>query len=186
MTDQEAEQLYGAIKAYNGPTPRPRSETLERLRGFLNSILPPGVGVDRNYGFSLGLGDSRFAVTPGNQVGSSMPVVLTRGVPLANRPGAEFGSRAEVGDRSPADRAYKEGQGLGFAATLAAPAAAERAFLSRVAALKKAFYNRMLFRSEMEAAVDAAKALKKGLVATRLNSGLHFTKKKRSVVKSLF
>ena len=55
MTDQEAEQLYGAVKAYNGPGPR--SEILERLRGALNSILPPGVGIDKNYGHSIGLGD---------------------------------------------------------------------------------------------------------------------------------
>jgi len=168
MTDQEAEQLYGAVKAYNGPGPR--SEILERLRGSLNSILPPGVGIDRNYGHSIGFGDYRIALTLGDQVGSSMPVVLTRGVPLTDRPGAELGSRAEVGDLSPADRAYKEGQGLGLAAALAAPAAAERAFISRVAALKRLFHNRMLFRSEMEDFVKATKALKKGLVATRLNS----------------
>jgi len=136
MTDQEAEQLYGAVKAYNGPGPR--SEILERLRGFLNSILPPGVGVDRNYGQSIGFGDYRIAITPGSQVGSSMPVVLTRGVPLTDRPGAELGSRAEVGDLSPADRAYKEGQGLGFAAALAAPAAAERAAVAAGRALARA------------------------------------------------
>lgn len=125
MTDQEAEQLYGAIKAYNGPGPR--SEILERLRGSLNSILPPGVGVDRNYGLSLGLGNARFAVTPGNQVGSSMPVVLTSGVPLETRPGAAFGQRASEGTLAPEDRAYKEGQAFGFLSSLATPAAAERA-----------------------------------------------------------
>lgn len=125
MTDQEAEQLYGAIKAYKGPGPR--SEILERLRGFLNSILPPGVGMDRNYGFSLGFGDSRFAVTPGNQVGSRMPVVLTSGVPLETRPGAAFGQRASEGTLAPEDRAYKEGQAFGFLSSLATPAVAERA-----------------------------------------------------------
>ena len=170
MTDQEAEQLYGAVKAYNGPGPR--SETLERLRGSLNSILPPGVGIDRNYGHSIGFGDYRIAITPGNQVGSSMPVVLTRGVPLTDRPGAEFGSRAEVGDLSPADRAYKEGQGLGFAAALAAPAAAERAFIPKVAALEGLFNNRMHSRSEMEAVVKAVNTLKRGLSAVRGNAVL--------------
>ena len=125
MTDQEAEQLYGAIKAYNGPGPR--SEILERLRGFLNSILPPGVGIDRNYGHSIGFGDSRIAITPGYQVGSSMPVVLTRGVPLETRPGAAFGQRASEGTLAPEDRAYKEGQAFGFLSSLTTPAAAERA-----------------------------------------------------------
>lgn len=168
MTDQEAEQLYGAVKAYNGPGPR--SEILERLRGALNSILPPGVGIDRNYGHSIGLGDYRIAITPGYQVGSSMPVVLTRGVPLTDRPGAELGSRAEVGDLSPADRAYKEGQGLGFAAALAAPAAAERAVTSKIAALRDLFHSRKLSRGEMVDAVKAVENLKKGLIATRLNS----------------
>ena len=124
MTDQEAEQLYGAIKAYNGPVGR--SEILERLRGTLNSILPV-VGVDRNYGLSFGLGNSRFAITPGYQVGSSMPVVLTRGVPLETRPEAAFGRRASEGTLTPEDRAYKEGQAFGFLASLATPAAAERA-----------------------------------------------------------
>ena len=124
MTDQEAEQLYGAIKAYNGPVGR--SEILERLRGTLNSILPV-VGVDRNYGLSFGLGNSRFAITPGYQVGSSMPVVLTRGVPLETRPEAAFGQRASEGTLTPEDRAYKEGQAFGFLASLATPAAAERA-----------------------------------------------------------
>lgn len=164
MTDQEAEQLYGAIKAYNGPWP---SERLERLRGFLNSILPPGVGIDRNYGHSIGLGDYRIAITPGNRVGSSMPVVLTRGVPLTYRPGAELGSRVEVGDLSPADRAYKEGQGLGFAAALAAPAAAERALFSKVADLKRLFTNRATSHGAVRPTIDT---LKKGLVATRLNA----------------
>ena len=168
MTDQEAEQLDGAVKAYNGPGPR--SEILERLRGSLNSILPPGVGIDRNYGHSIGFGDYRIAITPGYQVGSSMPVVLTRGVPLTDRPGAELGSRAEVGDLSPADRAYKEGQGLGFAAALAAPAAAERAMIPKVAALRDPFHRRKLLAGEIIDAVKTIKNLKKGLIATRLNS----------------
>lgn len=168
MTDQEAEQLYGAIKAYNGPGPR--SEILERLRGALNSILPPGVGIDRNYGHSIGFGDYRIAITPGYQVGSRMPVVLTRGVPLTDRPGAELGSRAEVGDLSPADRAYKEGLGLGFAAALAAPAAAERAVIPKIAALRDPFHRRKLFAGEIIDAVKTIKNLKKGLIATRLNS----------------
>ena len=168
MTDQEAEQLYGAVKAYNGPGPR--SEILERLRGSLNSILPPGVGIDRNYGHSIGLGDYRIAITPGYQVGSSMPVVLTRGVPLTDRPGAELGKLAEPGDLSPADRAYKEGQGLGFAAVLAAPAAAERAVISKIAALRNPFHRRKLFAGEIIDAVKTIKNLKKALIATRLNS----------------
>ena len=168
MTDQEAEQLYGAVKAYNGPGPR--SEILERLRGSLNSILPPGVGIDRNYGHSIGLGDYRIAITPGYQVGSSMPVVLTRGVPLTDRPGAELGKLAALGDLSPADRAYKEGQGLGFAATLAAPAAAERAVISKIAALRNPFHRRKLFAGEIIDAVKTIKNLKKALIATRLNS----------------
>lgn len=125
MTDQEAEQLYGAVKAYNGPGPR--SEILERLRGALNSILPPGVGIDRNYGHSIGFGDYRIAITPGSQVGSRMPVVLTRGVPLETRPGAAFGQRASEGTLAPEDRAYKEGQAFGFLSSLATPAVAERA-----------------------------------------------------------
>ena len=168
MTDQEAEQLYGAIKAYNGPGPR--SETLERLRGSLNSILPPGVGIDRNYGHSIGFGDYRIAITPGSQVGSSMPVVLTRGVPLTDRPGAELGSRAEVGDLSPADRAYKEGQGLGFAAALAAPAVAERALIPKVAALEGLFYNRIHSLNEMDDVIKAVSTLKRGLSALRGNA----------------
>lgn len=168
MTDQEAEQLYGAVKAYNGPGPR--SEILERLRGFLNSILPPGVGIDRNYGHSIGFGDYRIAITPGYQVGSSMPVVLTRGVPLTDRPGAELGSRAEVGDLSPADRAYKEGQGLGFAAALAAPAAAERALIPKVAALESLFYKRIHSLKEMDDVIKAVSTLKRGLSAVRGNA----------------
>lgn len=170
MTDQEAEQLYGAVKAYNGPGPR--SEILERLRGSLNSIMPPGVGIDRNYGHSIGFGDYRIAITPGSQVGSSMPVVLTRGVPLTDRPGAELGKLAAPGDLSPADRAYKEGQGLGFAAALAAPAAVERAIIPKVAALQTLFNSNKLFLSEMADVLKAVNTLKKGLSAVRGNAML--------------
>lgn len=130
MTDQEAEQLYGAIKAYKGPTPSVLDPLFERLRGSFNAIMPPGIGVDRNYGLSTGLGDNRIALTPGYNVGSSLPVVLTRGVPLENRPRAELGKRADLGDLSESDRAYKEGQGFGFLSSLISPVAAERAALS--------------------------------------------------------
>jgi hypothetical protein len=99
-----------------------------------------------------------------------MPVVLTRGVPLTDRPGAELGKLTAPGDLSPADRAYKEGQGLGFAAMLAAPAAAERAVISKIAALRDPFHRRKLFAGEIIDAVKTIKNLKKGLIATRLNS----------------